>query len=157
MVAPVRRSASRPAPPVATSWACLVVSGDDKRRRGFADAAESAGWSTIPCASVGEAMQQAARWRSQLAVVDLGAMAAAQKSAYLQFAGKIASRDALLLVSDEPTADVTDAELLARQAGAWLYLASPEFDAGLAGLFADARLIAEKLGAEGTPTLVKTT
>lgn len=156
VASPARRSTSRPAPAVATSRACLVLSDDANRRHGFVEAAESAGWSAIPCDSVGEAMQQAARWRSQLAVVDLGEMPSAQKSAYLQFAGKIASREALLLVSDEPTADAADTELLARQAGAWLYLTTPDFDAGLESLFADARRIAEKLGAEATPSPIKT-
>lgn len=155
VAAPTRRGESRTTRKVVPSWACLLVSEDEQRRRRFASTAEAAGWSAISCGSIGEAMQQAARWRTQLAVIDLGHMAAVQKSAYLQYAAKIATREALLLVSDEPSDSMADAELLSRQAGAWLYLASPEFGEGLTDLFAQARHLAEKIAAETPPIPVR--
>ncbi|TWT95360.1 hypothetical protein Pla108_35070 [Botrimarina colliarenosi] len=124
------------------TWACLVLSDDSQRRRLLEQAATAAGWDPVPCASVGEAMQSHKRWRTQLAAVDLGAMNAVSKSAYLQFSTRLTSRDRLLLVCDEPAG--TDGELLARQAGAWMYLPTPEFGAPLISLFVEAKLAAEK-------------
>lgn len=133
------RSARKAAP----AWACLLLSDEPKRRRLLEQAIGAAGWEPIPCSSVGEAIQQHNRWRTQLAVVDLATMNAVSKSAYLHFASRVASRERLLLICDEPTD--AQGELAARQVGAWMYLPSPEFGAGLTELLSDARVIAEKI------------
>lgn len=134
---------SRPPRPNGSAWACLLVSDEAKRRQLLEESAVAAGWDPIPCESIGEAMKRHKRWRTQLAIVDLGSMNAASKSAYLQFAGKIAATDRLLLVCDEPTDN--QGELVARQVGAWMYLPSPEFGDGMTELLSDARSIAEKI------------
>ena len=133
----------RPARKAAPAWACLLLSDEPKRRRLLEQAATAAGWEPIPCSSVGEAIQLNNRWRTQLAVVDLAAMNAVSKSAYLHFASRVASRERLLLICDEPTD--AQGELAARQVGAWMYLPSPEFGVGLTELLSDARAIAEKI------------
>lgn len=134
---------ARPPRKAAPAWACLLLCEEAKRQRLLEQAAVAAGWSPISCSSVGEAMQQHKRWRTQLAVVDLGSMSAVSKSAYLHFASRVASRDRLLLICEEPSD--AQGELAARQAGAWMYLPSPEFGAGLTELLSDARAIAEKI------------
>ncbi|QDV72461.1 hypothetical protein [Botrimarina mediterranea] len=133
----------RPARKAAPAWACLLLSDETKRRRLLEQAAVAAGWEPIPCSSVGDAIQQHNRWRTQLAVVDLATMNAVSKSAYLHFASRVASRERLLLVCDEPTDG--QGEIAARQVGAWMYLPSPEFGDGLTELLSDARAIAEKI------------
>jgi len=153
-VASSTRRADRPGRNVASAWACLLLAGDRQRLDGFAYAAESAGWEPIRCDSIGAALRQFDRWRTQLAVVDLGAMPESSRAAYRQFVERIASHERLIVVSDEPAPDDGQTELWTRQAGAWLYLPSPEFDDGLRQLFAEARQAAEKLGASPTPTPV---
>jgi hypothetical protein len=106
-------------------------------------AAVAAGWAPIPCGSVSDAEQQDKRWRTQLAVIDLGSMNAVNKSAYLHFASRIASRDRLMLICEESSD--AQGELAARQVGAWMYLPSPDFGSGLTDLLSDARAIAEKI------------
>ncbi|MEO0529414.1 MAG: hypothetical protein AAF266_02435 [Planctomycetota bacterium] len=128
-----------------TSWACLLLAEDANRRQDLANSAIDGGWEPIVCGSVGEAIRQHKRWATQLAAIDLGEMAAVQKAAYLQFAGTMATRERLLIISDEPTG--TEGELWARQAGAWVYLPSPDFQDGVADLFAEARMAAEQLTA----------
>lgn len=151
--APSGRSASSSSRATGKAWACLVVADNTSRRERLGAAAKKAGWSPISCGSIGEALRESGRWRTQLTVLDLGVMPAVHKSAYLQFASQIASRERLLFVSDEPTADAPDAELWARQAGAWLYLASPDLEAGVAPLLAEARAIVEKLRKTTTPAV----
>lgn len=128
-----------------TGWACLLLAEDRNRRDGLARSAEAGGWEPIVCGSVGEAIRQHKRWATQLAAIDLGLMSEMQKTAYMKFAGTLASRERLLVISDEPTN--SDGELLARQAGAWVYLPTPDFHKGVVELFAEARAAAEKLGA----------
>ena len=133
----------RPARKTAPTWGCLLLSDEARRRRMLEQTAIAAGWDPIPCSSVGDAIQQHNRWQTQLAVVDLSTMNAVSKSADLHFASRLASRERLLLICDEPTD--ANGELAARQVGAWMYLPSPEFGAGLTALLSDARAIAEKI------------
>ncbi len=134
---------SRPARKAPSAWACLLLCEEATRQGLLEQAAVAAGWEPIPCSSVGDAVMQHKRWRTQLAVIDLGSMNAVNKSAYLQFASRLASRDRLLLICEEsPDAQ---GELAARQSGAWMYLPSPDFGTGLIDLLSDARAIAEKI------------
>lgn len=128
---------------VKTGWACLLLAEDDDRREHLAYVAKAGGWEPIACGSVGEAIRQSNRWKTQLATIDLGSMPAIQKAAYLQFASTLASRERLLVISDEPIDG--SGEVSARQAGAWTYLPNPDFHEGLADLFAEARAVAEKI------------
>lgn len=143
---PTRRTAS--------AWACLLLSADESRRHELRLAAIAAGWDPIECRSIGDASRRWQRWRTQFAVIDLGSMAQPQKAAYMQFADSLASRERLLLVCDEPSHDAEchDGEIRARQAGAWLYVPSPDFCDGLRSLFSEAKSIAEKIHQESPVT-----
>lgn len=131
----------------AAAWACLVLSEDRQRRSSLGQIATDAGWDPIECGSVGEALREIQRWRTQLSVIDLGTMSNVQKASYMQFAERVASRDRLLLVCDEPLDETgsQEGELRARQAGAWLYVPSPDLANGFANLLGEARCIAEKI------------
>lgn len=126
------RLAPRPATPprvVRTAPECvaLLLVSDDARRPAIADAVDAAGWHVLVCDSVGDAMRQADRWRTQLAVIELAATTDAHRATFQKFAEQLGnSGSPLVVISDErPTpAD----ELWARQSGAWLYL--PEMDSG---------------------------
>lgn len=133
-----------------TVWACLVVAEDKERREQFDRMAVQAGWHPIACGSVGEAVRESERWKTQLAIIDLGRMSPVRKSSFLGFASRIAARERLLMISDEPTVESPEVEQYARQIGAWMYLASPDFKRGLKDLLGEARQVAEKLGADPT-------
>ncbi len=138
----MRGVASSPRTTVA-AWSSLLLAEEEHRLNGLRLAAEAAGWDPIPCDSVGQAVREIDRWRTQLAIVDMGSMPSLHKAAYLQFAARLASHDRLLVICDEPTD--TEGELLARQAGAWLYVPAPEFGPGLTELLSEARDVAQKL------------
>lgn len=137
------RATTRPPRSTVAAWACLVLSEEAGRLEGLSHTAESAGWDPIPCGSVGQAVREMERWRTQLMIVDLGSMSSLQKAAYMQFASRMGSPQRLLLICDEPTD--AEGELLARQAGAWLYVPSPDFGAGMTELLDAARGVAQKL------------
>ncbi|QDT67462.1 hypothetical protein MalM25_03600 [Planctomycetes bacterium MalM25] len=132
------------------SWACLLLSEEESRRDALCHAAESAGWDPIPCGSVGQAVREMDRWQTQLTIIDLGSMSSLHKSAYMQFASRTTGPDRLLLICDEPTD--AEGELLARQAGAWIYAPSPEFGAAMTELLNEARGVAQKLAEQELAT-----
>ncbi len=134
----------------AAAWACLVLAEDSVRLEALAEASAQAGWDPIACRSIGEALRELGRWRTQLSIIDLGAMTNVQKAAYLQFAERTSSRDRLLLVCDEPNADANchEGELRARQLGAWLYVPTPDLTEGFTQLLSEARGVAEKIAGD---------
>ncbi|MGL4512107.1 MAG: hypothetical protein ACRCT8_03395 [Lacipirellulaceae bacterium] len=138
---------------VVASWTAMVLSIDDARRRRLSEAAASAGWRTIDCRSVSEAGQVAQRWRTQLAVIDLGAAerdgdgAAGDersKLALRRLAERLAeaSGPLLMVCDDDPDAA---AELWAREVGVWLYLPEATLGEDITALCSEAMAIAEKL------------
>lgn len=143
MTTSAARGTTRPSRSVVAAWSCLLLSEEEHRREALRGCAEAAGWEPIACGSIVQAVEEVERWRTQLAIVDLGSMHASEKSAYLQLAARLASRDRLLLICDEAASHET--ELHARQAGAWLYVPSPELGAGMTELLGEARQVARKL------------
>lgn len=110
----------------------LLLLTDEKRRRHVQQAIEIAGWHVLACASVGEAIKQLDRWRTQLAVVELAASSDPHRDTVRRFVDKHLSAQPrggdtpLVVISDEQATPAD--ELWARQAGVWLYL--PEMEAG---------------------------
>lgn len=132
-----------------STWMCLVLSADGQRRRRLLDLTDAAGWRPIECDSVSEAVRQADRWKTHLAVLDLLGLAEPHRETFRKFAERLSQRpDPLLMIcDDEASAD----ELWARQLGAWLYLPEPELGEDLMRLCVEALRAAEKQQAAANP------
>jgi DNA-binding NtrC family response regulator len=123
-------------------WMCLVLSVDADRRRRLLDLTEEAGWNPVECESVGEAIRQADRWRTRLAVLDFCGLPAKHRDTFRRFAERLALRpEPLLLVCDDSAGE---GELWARQTGAWVYLPDPQLGDDLVRLCSEAIVAAEK-------------
>ena len=129
--------------------ACLLLAADPQRRSALQAAAKSAGWTVVSCDAVGDAVRQSQRWLTQLAAVDLGFVPEGARQGYRQFVEAIGKTDRLMLICDEP--GCAESEVLARQAGAWMYLPSPRFDESLVGLFQQALQATSNAGAARSP------
>jgi ActR/RegA family two-component response regulator len=124
-----------------STYQCLIVSADSKRRDMLERAAMEGGWKTLLCADASTALTMVNRSLVQLAIVDLESQRAESLRPVVE---RFQVSNGLLLIVCGNEGDVEE-EVWVRQLGTWLYLPGVVDDGNLSLLCGEARQIAERL------------
>ena len=141
-----------PAPRSVATHQCLVLSPSYDRRNLLRAAATDSGWRAIACSDAETARVASSRQRFALALVDLDVDSrkpTAEREYHELLRELAAQRDLLLAIcgNEERASD----EMLARQLGAWMYLAGVTASDDLSMVCGEARQIADKLAGIASP------
>ena len=122
----------------------LVVSACDKRRQFLEQSARSAGWHVSIFASAEAAQAASAKFRHQLAIVDIDQLSVAEVGAFRAFTEGLNADSGPLLMVCGTEGDALE-EIWARQLGTWLYLPGVDSSCDVASLCAEAKSAVQKL------------
>lgn len=134
---------TRQTPPA--SMHALMVSGCEQRRKFLERSARSAGWEVSVFANANAAQAAAARFRHQLAIVDIDQLSVTQSAELRSFTEALGGDSGPLVMVCGTEGDALE-EIWARQLGAWLYLPGVDQTCDVASLCGEARSAVKKLG-----------
>lgn len=123
---------------------CLVLSASGSRRSLLRRAADVAGWRPMACGELNEARRLLAQEAFHLVVVDLAdERGDGRQQGFDALCREAASRGGVLLVACGAEGDVRG-EILARQAGVWMYLPGQLDEPGLVEVCEAARQVSDQ-------------
>jgi DNA-binding NtrC family response regulator len=120
---------------------CLIASRSAERQEMMARAVVESGWEPVLCSDAQEVFAHQSRGFAQLAIVDFESDSTGE---FQELLARLSATTGLLTVACGNEGRPQE-EVLARQAGAWLYLPGVADAASLSGLCSEAKQLVERL------------